>query len=275
MNKNIFTLAGKNIIITGSSGLMGYQHAEAIVEAGGNPILIDISEERLRQQNLYFKKKFKKNLTFFVLDITNEKKVEECFNNCKKKIKSIHGLINNAANNPKIEDATNEKFSRLENFSLDMWNKDISVSLTGSFLCIKYFGNYISKNKNGGVIINISSDLGLISPDQRLYKKNGLLEKNQPVKPVTYSVAKTGIIGLTKYVATYWADKNVRCNAICPGGIENGQDPVFLSRISKLIPLGRLAKKDEYKGLIVFLLSDAASYINGSVVVADGGRSTW
>ena len=275
MNNSLFSLSGKNIVVTGSSGLMGYQHVEAIIEAGGTPILIDINKIRVKEQVSYLKKKYKKGFIGYSVDITDEEQVQKCYKICIKKFHSIHGLINNAANNPKVEDNTSKNFSRVENFSIEIWDKDLAVSLKGSLLCIKYFGTEISKNKTGGTIINISSDLGVIAPDQRLYRKEELKEDAQPVKPITYSVVKAGLIGMTKYVATYWADKNVTCNAICPGGIENGQDAVFLKKIAKLIPLGRLAKKDEYRGLIIFLLSDAASYLNGSVIVADGGRSAW
>ena len=165
--------------------------------------------------------------------------------------------------------------TRVENFPINIWETDINVSLKGSFLCIKYFGYQISKNPNGGNIVNISSDLGLISPDQRLYKIEGLQEDLQPVKPITYSVVKTGLIGLTRYISTYWADKNVRCNAICPGGVENNQNKDFVEELIKRIPLNRMARKDEYHGIVVFLLSDASSYINGAVIAADGGRTIW
>ena len=142
-------------------------------------------------------------------------------------------------------------------------------------MCIKYYGFEISKNINGGSIVNISSDLGLISPDQRLYKVNDMRDHLQPVKPITYSVVKTGIIGITRYVSTYWALNNVRCNAICPGGVENNQDPVFVNELIKRIPLNRMARNDEYQGLLVFLLSEASSYITGSIIPADGGRTVW
>ena len=142
-------------------------------------------------------------------------------------------------------------------------------------MCIKYYGFQISKNINGGSIVNISSDLGLIAPDQRLYQIDGLDEEKQPVKPITYSVVKTGVIGITRYVSTYWATKNVRCNAICPGGVENNQNSNFITEVIKRIPMNRMANKNEYQGLLVFLLSEASSYINGSIIAADGGRSTW
>tara|TARA_Y100000739_G_C20389308_1_gene364842 strand:- start:65 stop:691 length:627 start_codon:yes stop_codon:yes gene_type:complete len=188
--------------------------------------------------------------------------------------KQLDGLINNAANNPKIENS-DQSFSRLESFDLNIWDDDLNVGLKGSFLCIKYFGKEISQNPNGGSIINISSDLGIIAPDQSLYRLENLPDELQPVKPVTYSVVKTGLIGLTRYVSTYWANKGVRCNAICPGGVENNQDPEFINKLSAKIPMNRMAKKDEYSGSIIYLLSDASSYVNGAIVVADGGRTAW
>jgi NAD(P)-dependent dehydrogenase (short-subunit alcohol dehydrogenase family) len=211
----------------------------------------------------------------WVVDITHEAEIEQ---NCIAVIAQhgrIDGLVNNAANNPKVENNDGQAFSRLEHFPLSTWHADLAVGLTGAFLCAKHYGAAIARNDGGGSIVNISSDLGLIAPDQRLYRKPGLSEDRQPVKPVTYSVVKTGLIGLTRYLATYWADKNVRCNALCPGGVENGQDEAFLNDVSSRIPLGRLAKPNEYQGSLIFLLSEASSYITGSVLTADGGRSTW
>jgi NAD(P)-dependent dehydrogenase (short-subunit alcohol dehydrogenase family) len=174
-----------------------------------------------------------------------------------------------------VEDNPEKNFSRLENFPIDIWKQDISVGLTGAFLCVKHYGYQISKNPEGGSIVNISSDLGLIAPDQRLYSNPELSESQQPVKPVTYSVVKTGMIGLTRYLATYWSEKNVRCNAMCPGGVENGQPDSFLSDVSSKIPMNRLAKSDEYQGTLIWMLSDASSYLNGAIVPVDGGRTAW
>jgi NAD(P)-dependent dehydrogenase (short-subunit alcohol dehydrogenase family) len=127
----------------------------------------------------------------------------------------------------------------------------------------------------GGVIVNIASDLSVFSPDQRLYRKQGLSDEIQPVKPITYSVIKAGIIGMTRYLATYWANQGVRCNALSPGGVFNGQGDEFVERLSSLIPLGRMASKDEYRAAVQFLCSDASSYMNGQNMVIDGGRSAW
>ena len=267
-------LAGRVIVVTGAGGLLGKEHSTAIINEGGIVVMVDVNMQPLRIFYESLPVEFQKRCHISECDITNEKEVEALLNSLLDQDLHPSGLVNNAAINPSVEKNTS-RFTRLENLSIRDWDFEISVGLTGALICSRVFGIYMVENKITGSIVNISSDHGLISPNQSLYAIPGIAPEKQSVKPVTYSVAKTGIIGLTKYVATYWADKNVRCNAICPGGIENGQDPVFLSRISKLIPLGRLAKKDEYKGLIVFLLSDAASYINGSVVAADGGRSTW
>ena len=171
---------------------------------------------------------------------------------------------------------TNEiNFSRLENFPLDVWQKDLDVSLKGTFLCIKYYGFLISKNENGGSIVNISSDLGLIAPDQRLYQIDGLEENLQPVKPITYSVVKTGVIGITRYVSTYWANKNVRCNALCLGAVQKDMSKNFINNIKKLIPLNRMANPKDYLGILLFLCDDRSSYANGATFVIDGGRTIW
>ena len=126
-----------------------------------------------------------------------------------------------------------------------------------------------------GVILNVASDLAIIGPDQRLYRQEGVPGDQQPVKPVSYSVVKTGLLGLTRYLATYWADSGVRVNAISPGGVYTGQPDDFVTRLSALIPMSRMAHADEYKGAIVFMCSDASSYMTGANVVIDGGRSTW
>ena len=271
----MFSLSGKVIVVTGASGLLGREHVDAISAFGGIPILIDLNQEVLDSQVEELNNKYNLNSSGFAVDITNEAQVKNISSVILKNYGKIDCLVNNAANNPKVEGKADINFSRLEYFPVDVWQSDLDVSLKGSFLCIKYFGLLISKNVNGGAIVNISSDLGLIAPDQRLYRIDGVAEEKQPVKPVTYSVVKTGLIGLTRYVATYWAEKNVRCNVICPGGIDNGQNAVFLNEVVKRIPLNRLAKKSEYRGVLVFLLSDAASYLNGSVIAADGGRTAW
>jgi NAD(P)-dependent dehydrogenase (short-subunit alcohol dehydrogenase family) len=185
-------------------------------------------------------------------------------------------LVNNAAIDPKVKgDQGVLETSRLENFPLDQWDLQLAVGLTGAFLCSQVFGSAMARDGKGGVILNIASDLSVFSPDQRLYRKDGVPEEMQPVKPVTYSVIKAGLVGLTRYLATYWADRNIRSNALSPGGVFNGQGEEFVRRLTSLIPLGRMADRDEYRAAVQFLCSDASAYLNGQNIVMDGGRSVW
>jgi NAD(P)-dependent dehydrogenase (short-subunit alcohol dehydrogenase family) len=273
MLEDLFRLDGKVVVITGATGLLGRKHAEAVACYGGTPILLDLSQQIIDDFASELNSKYKVGSVGFQIDITDEKAIESNVKLLMEKFGKIDGLVNNAANNPKVEESNEVNFSRLENFPLNIWNDDINVGLTGSFLCAKHYGFAISKNSNGGSIVNISSDLGLIAPDQRLYSKNGIDNNKQNVKPVTYSVVKTGLIGLTRYLATYWADKNVRCNAMCPGGIENGQPEEFLKEVNTRIPMGRMARADEYQGTLLWMLSDASSYLNGAIVPVEGGRT--
>lgn len=273
--KDLFSLKTKVIVITGAAGILGQQHANAIAAYGGNPVLLDVNVDVINSLAFEINKKYSVESSAFSVDITDEVQIKANLDLLVKRYGMIDGLVNNAANNPKVEQISEKNFSRLENFLLTDWNNDLSVGLTGSFLCTKYYGHEISKNPSGGSIVNVSSDLGLIAPDQRLYSVEGLLEDNQPVKPVTYSVIKTGLIGLTRYMATYWADKNVRCNVICPGGVENNQPEDFLLKVSDKIPMNRLANVDEYQGTLVWMLSDASSYLNGAIIPVDGGRTSW
>ena len=274
MKENLFDLSGRVIVITGAAGLLGRQHADAIASAGGTPILLDLSLEPVEKLAKEIKTQYGVAAAGYAVDITNETEVGANTHEILDIFGKIDALVNNAANNPKVENQKNKNFSRLENFPLESWNADLAVGLTGAFLCSKHYGSAISNNPKGGVILNISSDLGLIAPDQRLYRQQGLPEDQQPVKPVTYSVVKTGLIGLTRYLATYWPDR-VRCNALCPGGVEAGQTEEFLENINARIPIGRLAQADEYQGVLLFLLSKAASYLNGAILPMDGGRSCW
>ena len=185
-------------------------------------------------------------------------------------------LVNNAAIDPKVKAQPGmAESSRLESFPLEQWDLQVAVGLTGAFLCSQVFGAAMAADGRGGVILNIASDLSAIAPDQRIYRNPELADEMQPVKPVTYSVIKSGLVGLTRYLATYWADKGVRCNALSPGGVFAGQNEAFVQRLTSLIPLGRMARRDEYRGAVQFLCSDASAYLNGQNVIMDGGRSVW
>ncbi|MGA2236398.1 MAG: SDR family oxidoreductase [Terriglobales bacterium] len=271
---NLFDLTGRVAVITGGAGLLGEQHARAIAAAGGIPVLVDIQQQRASEKAAALSHEYGVPAIGCVADITNESEIEALRGEILAKFGRLDILINNAANNPKMEASTEVNFSRLENFPLAQWEADIAVGLTGAFLCSKVFGSHMA-SKGGGVIVNVASDLALIAPDQRIYRQPGVPEQMQPVKPVTYSVVKSALVGLTRYLASYWADKKVRVNAISPGGVYNGQPEDFVARLSNLIPLGRMAAINEYQGAIVFLCSDASSYMTGTNLVIDGGRSCW
>ena len=174
MKTELFSLKGRVIVITGAAGLLGRQHAEAVVTAGGTPVLLDLRQEPVDQLADVIRKTDGVDALGYAVDITQEHQVES---NCKTVVERfgrIDALINNAANNPKVENNGEKNFSRLENFPMEAWQADLAVGLTGAFLCAKHYGTAISNNANGGVILNISSDLGVIAPDQRLYRQTGL-----------------------------------------------------------------------------------------------------
>lgn len=272
--KKLFDLSGRSAVITGGCGLLGTKHAEIIAEAGGSPVLIDLPSADPAKRAQALSERMGVPALGLSGDITDLAQVDAMRDYILKKFGHIDILINNAANNPKMEAQQGKNFSRLENFPLELWEGDIRVGLTGAFLCSRVFGGEMAK-RGRGVILNIASDLAVIAPDQRIYRNENLPEAEQPVKPVTYSVVKSGLVGLTRYLATYWNNSGVRVNAISPGGVFNGQPNDFIGRLTQLIPLGRMAQVDEYKGAILFLCSDASSYMTGSNLVIDGGRTCW
>ena len=265
-----FNLYNKFALVTGAGGLLGYEHSYALLEAGSNLIITDINIKNLNKNYVKLKKKFQNKIIIKrKMNITSENSIYACKKFLLKKKIYISILINNASFNPQPNDL---KKSLLETYSLKKWNSEINIGLTGAFLCSKIFGSEMVKKKLGGVILNISSDLSVISPDNRLYNSSKEIKR---AKPISYPVIKSGINGLTRYLATYWASKKIRCNSISPGGVENNQEPEFLKKITNLIPLGRMAKKEEYRSAIQFLCSDASSYMTGQNLVIDGGRSVW
>ncbi len=272
-----FNLKNKVAIVTGGAGFLGRMHIESIIEANGTAIILDISQELIDKTLVVLHKKYGNecNVEGYAVDITKKEDIHRISQVILKKYNSIDILINNAANNPKVEgNSKNMRAIQFENFPLDMWNDDVEVGLTGAFICSQVFGAIMEKQRQG-VILNISSDLGIVAPDQRIYKKEGVSDSEQNFKPVTYSVIKHGLIGLSKYLATYYADKNIRVNTLCPAGVYNGQDEEFIKRLTNLIPMGRMAREDEYKSTILYLVSDASSYMTGSTVIVDGGRTCW
>ncbi len=267
----MFNLKDRTALITGGCGFLGVKHAEAILEFGGEVILSDVLSEEIRFDVVKrLKDKYNTDkVTSVYMDVTDKLSIQKAIDNYNK----IDILINNAAIDPKMETGMEWK-NGFEHLDLDSWNKTVDVILTGTFLCSQAVVNKMLSTgleseycTKGGVIINIASDLSIISPDQRIYD-NG-------VKPASYGVAKAGVVNLTKYLSTYLAKKNIRVNSLSPAGVYNNQSSDFVSKFSKLIPMDRMAKPDEYKGAIVFLCSDASSFMTGHNLVIDGGRTIW
>jgi len=267
-----FDLSGRTAVITGGAGLLGRRHAETVVDLGGVPVLLDLDGAAAEAAA----REIGGDALGLACDITDEKALQAAREGIASERGDVHILINNAANNPSLGASGDgsKTWSRIENFPLADWNADIAVGLTGAFLCSRVFGTAMAA-AGRGVILNIASDLALIGPDQRIYREAGTAEGDQPVKPVTYSVVKAGLLGLTRYLATYWADRGVRANALVPGGVFDGQESAFVERLTQLIPMGRMADADEYKAAVAFLISDASSYMTGGHLVVDGGRTAW
>ena len=267
----MFDLSNRTALITGGCGFLGVKHAEAILEFGGEVILADIlaEESRIDLVNRLRDEYDTDKITSVYMDVTDKESIQKAIDNYNK----IDILINNAALNPKVENGIEWK-NRFEHLELESWNRTVDVILTGTFLCSQAVVNKMLSTgleseycRNGGVIINIASDLSIISPDQRIY--------DDGVKPASYGVAKAGVVNLTKYLATYLAKKNIRVNSLSPAGVYDNQPSDFVSRFSKLIPMDRMANPDEYKGAIVFMCSDASSFMTGHNLIIDGGRTIW
>ena len=271
-----FSILNKYALVTGAGGILGPQHSKALLEIGASVILTDINNNKLVEAKEYLLKEGfdASKIHCYKMDVGDEVSIKAVATQLKKTGIKVDILVNNAAINPtKSSLENNIRTTRLENFSIDRWNQEILVGLTGSYLCGKVFGSEMASNGGGGVILNIASDLSVIAPDQRLYHQKNIPDELQAVKPVTYSVIKHGLIGLTKYLASYWPDKGIRANALSPGGVYIDQDEEFVLRLQELIPLGRMAQPDEYISAVQFLCSDASSYMNGQNIIIDGGRS--
>lgn len=275
MANDIMAMNGRVCLITGAGGLLGIEHARALLNLDATVVLTDVSEKVCKKTyDILANENDGASISFYVMDVKSEASVKKCLDGIVARYGKIDVLINNAAINPSVQNDSFVELTRFENFDLLEWKHHLDVGLTGAFLCGKYFAQHMAENK-GGVILNIASDLAVIAPDQRLYRKRGIAESAQPVKPVTYSVVKTGLIGLTRYLATYYHKDNIRVNALSPGGVFDGQDKEFVKKLTDLIPMGRMANKDEYHGAIQFLCSDASKYMTGQNIVMDGGRSVW
>jgi len=270
-----FDLSGRVALVTGGGGLLGREHGRALLELGATVYLTDFSDEALDRIERDFAGEIGENRLFAMkMDVSDARSIRTAEREIDSQGHFVEILLNNAAIDPKVKADGSLPFerTRLENFELESWDHQLAVGLTGAFLCSQVFGTRMAEREKG-VILNVASDLSVIAPDQRIYRKADLPEHLQPVKPVTYSVIKAGLVGLTRYLATYWAGRGVRANALSPGGVYQNQPEEFVTKLTHLIPLGRMARVDEYRSAVQFLCSDASAYLNGQNIVMDGGRS--
>tara|TARA_X000000950_G_C13919822_1_gene662840 strand:- start:3633 stop:4445 length:813 start_codon:yes stop_codon:yes gene_type:complete len=270
----MFDLSNKLSIITGGGGFLGREHGLALSKYNSSIILIDLDKKKLSNAKKYIlNKNSKAQVEIFNADITNENEIIDIKNILIKNKFKINVLVNNAAIDPKM-DKLNKQENNLEEYSVRQLLNEINVGLIGSFICTKIFGSEMVKYKNGS-IINIASDLAISGPDQRVYAKTEKIEDVKNFKPIGYPIVKSGLLGLNRYFATYWAHKGVRVNCLVPGAVKNLQGKTLINNIKKRVPMNKLAKKNDYHGAIVFLASEASSYMTGQLLVIDGGRTIW
>ncbi len=266
---DLFSLKDKVAIVTGALGLLGRQHCIALSEAGANVVVCDFEELKCRQ----FADELETESIGTAVDVTSKPQLERVKNLIKSKFGRIDILVNNAAINDMFENPlAAAELSMFENYPLEMWQKSLDVNITGTFLCSQVFGSEMSRN-GGGSIINIASTYGVVAPNQSLYKAENRLQTF--FKSASYPTTKGAVIAFTKFLAAYWGRKAVRVNSLSPGGVENNQEEYFINNYSAATPLGRMAKPYDYKGAIVFLASDASSYMTGANLIVDGGWTVW
>jgi len=259
-----FDLENKVAVITGAAGLLGQVFVKSLLSAGAEVVAVDINLDKLKVED-----KFLSKLHLHIVDITDEKFVDRFINNITEKIDKIDILINSAAIDPKFDKESNKDgFTTFVQYPLEQWNQSIDVNLTGIFIITRAVCRVMEKRGQGS-IINLGSNYGLVGPDQRIYKKKG--EALQPYKPVIYSVCKAAIDGFTKYLASYYSDTKIRVNTLTPAGIHNNQNDEFVENYADRTILRRMSDKKEYAGAILFLASDASSYMTGANLVIDGG----
>jgi NAD(P)-dependent dehydrogenase (short-subunit alcohol dehydrogenase family) len=261
----MFSLKGKTAIVTGACGLLGKNHCEALAEAGAHVIVADIDETICQN----FAKQLGDGHMGIALDVSNDLSVMEAKEAIMIRYGKIDVLVNNAAINDMFENPTAAlELSKFENYPLNLWKKSIDVNVTGVFLCSQIFGSVMAEAGSGS-IINIASTYAITAPDQKLYQDENHVQTFY--KSAAYPTTKGAVLSFTKFLAAYWGNKNIRVNALSPGGVENGQEEFFKKNYSNRTVLGRMADKTDYKGAIVFLASDASSYMTGANLVVDGG----
>ena len=264
-----FDLEGRVAVVTGGLGLLGKRFCEALLDAGADVVVADLDGAACRRRA----EELGGRARGHALDVTQRASITAL----AERLRGPDGtarldvLVNSAAIDDRFDPASGD-LSRFEVYPLERWQRALDVNLTGTFLTCQILGTEMARRGKGS-IINVASTYGLVAPDQRLYRQAD--GSQQFWKSAAYPTAKSGVLGLTRFVATYWASAGVRANALCPGGVENGQDPEFLASYRSRTPLGRMADPQDMSGAVVFLASDASRYMTGASLVVDGGWTAW
>ncbi|MCK5053996.1 MAG: SDR family oxidoreductase [Anaerolineales bacterium] len=269
---NRFDVSGRVIIITGGAGLLGASYCRTIASVGGFPVVVDIKGTAAMDLAQEITSKSSGQALGLEADITNPESVKAMVQTVMKTFGRIDALVNNAALDPKFdEEHAGEHTNQFEEFPFSAWEEALSVNVSGMFLCAQAVVPVL-REAGRGVIINISSTYGLVGPDQRLYQREG---ESPQYKPVTYTVSKAAVLGLTRYLATYLAGTGIRVNTLTPGGVFADHDDEFVQRYAAKTVLGRMADREEMSSALLFLVSDASSYMTGANLIVDGGWTAW
>ncbi len=268
---NKFSIRGKTAIVTGGAGILGSHFCRGLADAGANVAVVDIDVQKATEVANSITKNFEVKAKGIFCDLTSEQSVIEMVESVVKEFGTIDILHNNAAGK---SSNLNAFFAPFEEYELDQWKEIMSTNLDSMFLVAKHVGKIMKEQGNGGSIIQTASIYGVMGPDNRIY--DGSYYYNRQINtPAIYSASKGGVVALTKYLATYWAKDGIRVNTITPGGVESGQNETFKQNYGNRIPLGRMAQAEEMVGALIYLASDASSYVTGQNILIDGGLSAW
>lgn len=272
--KQLFDLTGRVAVITGGAGQLGRQHAAAVAEAGGTPVLVDVSEETAGVA-ASLAALHGVDASGWRADITDRDQVHQVVSSIVARHGRLDILVNNAALTVRGGQGANGYFAPFEEYPIELWEDALRVNLTGAFLCTQAIGR-VMREQRRGVVLNVASDVGTVSPDHRIYEGVVSPHSGRPFNtPLSYATSKAGLINFTRYLSTYWAPFGIRVNCLSPGGVRSNHEPRFVEQLTARIPLGRMADPDEYKGAVLFLVSDASSYMTGANLIVDGGRTAW
>lgn len=269
--RNLFNLTGKSAVVTGGAGILGVHFCSGLAESGANVAVVDLNEDKAKTLAERLKKRYKGKAVGIGCDVSDPASVNTMLNRILAAFGEVNILHNNAAAK---SDDLNAFFAPFEEYTLDQWRKIMAVNLDGMFLVAQAVGKQMAAQEKGGSIVQTASIYGVMGPDFRIYEGSFYLNRKINT-PAVYSASKAGVVGLTRYLATYWADKGIRVNTLTPGGTESGQNDEFKRRYSQRVPLGRMAQAHEMVGALLFLASDASSYVTGQNIMVDGGLSAW